>query len=742
MFKGNVHSYGLIYNNKFELSHGIIEFTDILEHQETVHYAPQNQGGVTVRELSYGPIWLNDVYGNYIYKEMDEEYTDFIESLNMQGEFEYSHDYDVLQGMYSDPHAKENIRKEYLHKVSTQDMDNSDTKDPSWQNRVIRNMILLNNDIFARNPEEFAVLYISDLIGCRRVYVEETNEISSDCLLQQAKPFTRNKAYEKESIPLQEEPMQIDLQKKLFLFLSDPLNPRVLYRANSEEIEQLSKNILDPNHRARMSKMSTSSNAYRSESGAKLGLSSEINPIISPSLYIKQITFITHFYKSFFLVLTKKTLLSIYDYESKSVYYLYKIQEEESYTELYVVGSELFVLKIKKSSNTREYFKILIFKFCEESMSVTLVNSKTRLINYMEANVLFYDDMVYLITVKQSFFGLTIYRFDGSEEMVSYESLTGEKDDYQNNNNQNNKLTTLHKNTVSFKKHFANILVIETYLKKINNSKIKCRKNKFDFIECLIQFPTLDNILIGLKLKNKTHKTKSTEEETDLKRKATFNDQPQNLFYFNKEKSTYKKQRQFDFTKKTVNQFVVLNSLKLIRNPYPASVITKYTNYFFKKYLILVYEVHSFVRLYFYYLGTPDSPEDQMHSGDCTECKTHTSPDGSFSKIIDFCEKESEDSYKNLYYRLEIEKNKAKFLYLRFSYDLGLKPGSSKEKNLNAREIVNIVKVVFDSRIETYQFNNNIRIKLKKNTLDFDNISLYAKNHNNVVKGRSSLTLS
>ena len=678
------------------------------------------------------------MYGNFIYREMDEEYIDFLNSLSVQENPEMR--FISFDGFLGNKLSRTKSKSELLSSISAKDQVNMNTANEEKDRSIVSNMILLSNDIFLRNPDKFKVQIISDLIGCQRVYIDQTGDYSSDCLHNVQSSYMRKKTKKNGELSQNN---NLGIKNKLKTFLSDPLNPRVLYRSNAEEIDQMKSEAFNSIMGAeKFSKMTSTTSAYRKESGAKLGLSSEINPIISPSLYIKQVTFISHFYRNFFLVLTKKTLLSVYDVESGAVFYLFKIQEEESYTELYVVGSEIFVLKIKKNSNNREYFKILIFKFCEESMTVTLVNSKTRLINFLEANVLFYENMVYLVTLKQSFFGLTIYRFHVSDDAVSYDALIKSREQPEAQEDLNNQLMTLHKNMISFKNHFTNILVIETYLKKIQRSKIKCRKNKFSFIECLIQFPALDNILVGLKLKtslNSTKKRAKTQETQNLTKdqlevlmnlKAPF--APATEIFESESDSTTENDIKYDFSKKSANEFIILNSLKLIRNKYRPEVVTKFTNYFYKKYLILVYEVHSFVRLYFYFLGSPESPDQQMHQQNCLGSCVDSNSEA-FTEIINFCDKGSGESYISLYYRLEIEKNRARFLYLRFSYDLVADSSALHSEN---KEIANVVKVVFDSRIESYHFNSKIQIKMKKDTLDFDHISLYAKNHNTVVNGR------
>ena len=79
LFSGNIHSYGLIYNNTFELSKGIITFTDVLEHKETVYYSEfENAVMIPKKDQELYPVWLTDIYGNFLYLDDNQRYLDFL----------------------------------------------------------------------------------------------------------------------------------------------------------------------------------------------------------------------------------------------------------------------------------------------------------------------------------------------------------------------------------------------------------------------------------------------------------------------------------------------------------------------------------------------------------------------------------------------------------------------------------------------------------------------------------------
>jgi hypothetical protein len=268
--------------------------------------------------------------------------------------------------------------------------------------------------------------------------------------------------------------------------------------------------------------------------------------------------------------------------------------------------------------------------------------------------------------------------------------------------------------------------VIEEYLNNIEKTKIKCRKNRFEFVECILQFKTLDNILVGLKLVNRTI------SEFSFGQTIKTNDSPsQEMSNFSLKMNYYDE----IFNPNQKNSFIILNSIRLIKNHYSAEVIRSFTNYFYKKFLILIYEVASFVRVYFYYLGVPENKNSKMYYGNSTILKEEQS-NTSCKDNINFCESANDKFYMQLYYRLELKLKQSRFLFLRFSYDLENAEEEESNSDLSKKKIVDIIKVVFDDRIETYVFNNQIKIKLKKATLDFDQIFIYAKNHNNMVKGR------
>lgn len=758
MFSGNIHSYGLIYDNKFEISRGIIEFTDILEHKATIAYSEKPSEGQVVfsKEHKLVPIWTTDVYSNNVFQEEDQEYLHFIRNLRQ----EIDKDLVIQENRFETdaspaPGKKPNQVSAHSEREEASAVhSHSEEADPfakfMLKNTIIENMVLLSNEVFSRDPQNFSVKYITDLTGCRRVRISKKTQSTSDCFMNLQAPVDNGKMSTQQTQSEKKGSDKFDLsvldqQQRFALFLNDLANPRVLYRFNLEETSQAQgKHASMFFNAGKADQDQSSKDLQRMQSGSRLGLSSDINPIISPSLYVKQVTSIKHFFKNFFLVLTKKTLLSIYDYESKSVFYLYKIQEDKLHPEINVVGNQMFVLKIKKNSMDKEYFKILIFKFCQESMTVTLVNAKTKLISFIKSTVLHYRDNVYLITVKYNFFGLIVYRFPVPDSTVEYDE-EGRLLRSGPEHGANEKLMILHKNTISFQDNFTSISVIEKHLNRIEKSKIQCRKNKFDFIECILQFSILDNILVGLKLVGKDETPDSTgkseADPEDSKSGKLFTNKQENDKHF-KEQYTRERQRSKSQAQKNLlnsdssNSFVILNSIRLIRNQYFTEVVRSFYNYFYKQYLILVYEVHSFVRIYFYFLGTPKSKNQRMHY-DFSPKNNGDNADKPHSEQIDFCRLQNQKIYKDLYYRLELKSKKSKFLGLRFSYDL-----ETTEDPLNSnsfsktKKIVDIIKVVFNTRIETFVFNSQITIKLKKNTLDFDKIYLYAKNYNNMVKGK------
>ena len=85
---------------------------------------------------------------------------------------------------------------------------------------------------------------------------------------------------------------------------------------------------------------------------------------------------------------------------------------------------------------------------------------------------------------------------------------------------------------------------------------------------------------------------------------------------------------------------------------------------------------------------------------------------------------------------MEIKLKGSDFLFLRFGYDvLSLNQKEIFFDNVQHLKVVDIIKVVFVDRIETFQFNEEVQITFKKKILDFDQIYFYAKNHKFTSKG-------
>jgi hypothetical protein len=515
---------------------------------------------------------------------------------------------------------------------------------------------------------------------------------------------------------------------KNFLYgeMEEDTNRLILYQFNSEQIRESKKNMKEQVDEMKIKEFKDKNK--RNQSAKDLGLSSSINPIVSPSLYTKQVTLIKHFYKDFFLVLTKKTLLSIYDLRNKAVYYLFKIQESEAIPSIKVVGTEFFTVMIKNNSNDDQFFKILIFRFFEESMTIQLINRQTRLIQFIQGNLIVFKSCIYLITIKLNFFGIIIYKFP-LNDWRQRKSIQ-EVDDLNDHNQM-----FLNKNVISLDKKFTSLLIIENYISNFKNIKIKCRKSSSILIDCILQSDNLDNLLVSLALVEKPPLVKSSFAKVNLfgntmdtcPLKSNLDDlTPQGLVLDITRLSLINMFKMHKEEREII--FIKMLSLKLIKNEYSSGLVKSFSNYFYKKYLILVYQIDTILRIYFYYLDIPKMSEIMDEK---------TSQYKIDERLINFCAPNVHKLYKNLFYRIELKMKKSRFLYLRFGYDFeNINRTQQNDKKDPDIFVQDIIQVIFDNRIENYIFSGNLKIILKKNILDFREFSLFAKNHNQVVYGK------
>ena len=740
LFQGDVHSYGLIYNNNFELSREIITFTDILEHKETIFYLEDGTKElIGKKEHPHQPTWLTDTYGEFVYMDENQAYLQFLERFIYQNQDhpDKAGIFEELRRSISNFKSRSTInskdKKRFIESLMGQQSKHGTSKNVSLSRWITSQMILLDKDIFLKNSA-FAVNFIVNLTDCQREKNMASSKIFSTCFPNSQKVFNQFKVEISDNPGHPQNLSSMILRNFLYEEPENEFNPLILYRFNLEQIKGKEAAHETVAVNSKSSKMHQQVRAGRS--AKDLGISSSINPIVSPSLFIKQVTQIRHFYGDLFLVITKKTLLSIYDLKNKAVYYLFRIQETNLSAKIHVVGREFFAVLIKANASDDEFFKVLIFQFYEESMSIKLVNRKSRLIQFVQADLMAFPDCIYLITLKLNFFGLIVYKFplnirESGNSIQEVEVLT--------NHNQ----MWLNKNVISIDSRFSNLIIVENYISQIKNFKIKCRKNIFRVINCVLQSNHLDNLLVTLRLAHSNFPKSKRERFLEGNQPKQFfkpveSALTEKLKSSIKENMAQKIQKMFKLKKKQrETTYVNMEELKLIRNEYAPGLVQMFTTYFYKQFLILVYQVDSLLRIYFYNLSIPNSQPLRSGSTSKSSSDEKAVPE---STGVNYCASNIQKKYKSMFYRVEVKMKKSKFLYLRFGYDLESRSirnlGSEKEREVRVQDIV---KVVFDNRIEHYVLNGNLKVTLKKKILDFDQISVFAKNHNRVANGRGSV---
>lgn len=725
LFSGNIYNYGLTYDNNFELSRDIILFTNIVEHQNSIYYSQFNFPEVTTKKDQVSqPVWLLDSYKHFEYQDDTARYVKYLKNIGDYFEGEKNHlkilkklELTILKnGKISQSNMK---KKDLLERKHSNVKFNKKEDDVSLNQLVMDQMHVLDKDIFIKNKSDFKVKYIVDFTNCSRV--KSSDLIFSSCLnnSEQIYQNLENIKSSRSKLP--------SLIIQDFLSSDQENGDLILYRDDKQSFGQ--ESLRKKNKKQFNSKFNTNKIKYAMD----LGLSSSVNPVVSPSLYIKQVTLIKHFTRSFFLVITKKSLLSIYDIKTKAVFYLFKIYEKNFIPEIEIVGDNLFAIRIKQNPNEAEFFKILIFQFYEESMSCRLINKNTRLINYVDGDIFSFEGFVYFVTLSMDSFKMTVYKFPRDIEKEELRSR-----DIKDLSEFNQ--TWLNKNHIDLASKFANAAVLENYIHNLKSLKIKCRKNKFQFVECVIQSNYLDNILLTMKIVQINSIKEQLSKDRILSKSQKKCEKPKSLFeqLTNDNRDIIRhtfSEHLFSFFKlkklESNNIFIKMSSFQLIRNEYIPGIVQVYENYFYKRFLILVYQVDSFLRIYFYYLGLPSSANDLYHMNDIQIQKNME------NKKIEFCSAQKKYHFKPLYYRMELKTTKSKFLGLKFGYFF--RETAQEEVLLSSNQKIwvdDLISVVFDNRIENYNFNEYLSLTIKKKVLDFEEVSIFAKNHKATIKGR------
>ena len=697
VFSGDAYHYGVLHANSFELKHGIIVFEDVVQHFETVRYS----GPLGSKAM---PIWphkeLHLDAGHTIQKIVRSTAWDTATSQQTDKVEVYDSNGDPVD--FAD---KDSILTEIQSKLAAHKQGTGYTG--------VGSMILLDTQVFQKNPE-FRVDYMLNHVGCPRSF---WGRRKLNCFAGRFDVPGRADA----NPPTKHAPE--DLDKRLADFLRNRRNPRVLYRS-AESDTLLRKHAQSQAATAdSVSPNSFSSQIYSSTFDEEPGPQPSVlkQRWASPSLLLKQITVIRHFYGELYIVLTEKRLLAVYDKRRRVVYFVHEVKERFGLAAVSVSSPGVFSVALKKSRDDREFFKLYLFYFERGSGIAHLINKNLLLFKFVCKDLVLVGNRVYVVALKANFLGLVVYRFD----MPAADA--GPSQSYR---------WREPKTTLSIENFLVNGLTVENYQSNLQFAKLNCHLARDQLAACVAQFEALDSMLVHLKLGSGQRLQEKTEaakigQQADPKAGKTGQDTgatKHGSSHFKKKLFKMKTNRKITKHKptrtaeakeaqhsdkgvdtlraKTKVAFAEIWSVHMLRNWNTGKTVSGFEGYFRGELLALVYQVGPFVRIYFYRLSA---------------VKALTRPR---IEPISACAKDSK--YLSLFFRVEIAALGSRFLRLEFARDIEMTASASGTTTF---EVVRIMKVIFNDRIETYRIDDDVKLYIKKKTLGTCKISLFAKNH-------------
>ena len=744
IFKGDIYQYGLLYPNSFDKQRKIIWFEDIVQYLETVYYTVnKNSSKESNLIIDFQPFWKSKMLINNEKCPIQQITKVTSKKKNIEAQKDDIRIFGKHGYLLSRIENKKFLFDKIIKKKKERKQDDRYTK--------IEEMVLLNKNVFQDNPD-FQLNYIINHIDC--VY-----SVNGDynCMKEVVIRDTLNLMYTVEN-DLDYSKNQFENQmNQLYDLLQKNNNPRILYKSLETSLHNFKETpIFEPNR--------AEEDPFGNQNDEKFHPDQKINNqttnkhfSITPTLFSKQINYIVYYFKEYYIVQSKKKIISIYDKNRNVLFYAYEIKEEYVFSTVTIYNNEYFSVQLKKKSDDKEYFKFLLFKFKEAAMTIRLVNPMMRLIHFVDNEIVINEFEIFVIFLKKNYFGLAIYRFDilfFDDAFVKGKGYSVKKD-----------YGLLQK--IPIHEFFLNPIVIDNFKKKISSAKIGCQIQLSRNIFCVIQYKKLDSIFLLLDvnnieslymqrtMKDMNHKNNTVINKIEkvynksriLMQKKYFkkfggltknNGQSRKKRYLNnylkKLKKIYTQQKQelkmnrnkADSSMKQ-NRHLILKNIKLIKNMNNIKFVHGYQNYFRNETLILLYKVETFIRIYFYKIPLIEMIRQKYDH----ESKTYN------ITPINMCEIKDTKNYIGLFYRVEIPILFSKFLNLSFSYDI--EKIGSKESLLSVKDTykkIHIMKVVFNNRVETYRINEFLKIFAKNRTIQYNEIKIFAKNYFNSINAK------
>ena len=736
LFQGDVYSYGITYQNSFEKKNKIVGFEDVLQHLETVRYSPSKpeaKGTATRWVPFWKPNWIA------YYRRFG------IEKIISKVRLGKPEEHDWLRPDVAFLNGKNQSvdlinKAQFLEKMR----EHVAQRNASEGFTQIRKMTLLSKKVFQEDPA-FKIDYVIDNTNCDSdLFTGGANS----CLASFSLPSIASKDSE---LGVYNKKM---FEFKLKTFLRKRSNQRIVYRS-IESDQALFES--DPAQRASSSPKNAPNSRMLAQSGARQKPKRAFS--VSPRVIAKQVNSVLHLSGSIFIVLVKRSFLALYDKEHMVLFYVYEIEESQFHAELATYNRKLFYVRLRRAADDSQYFKILIFYFDEDSMRVLLVNTQQQLIKHVSQDIVCVDNHIYLFVLKANFLGLVVFRFklqlldSGDELGVSKKNLEAQC-----------------KQIVFLDRHFTDVLVIEAYQRKLKQAKIGCREQTGKGISCVLQFDSLDNLFVQFliysssgsaaaaqmaqadsksapkfaskKAKRKNLKTWRKLRTRILVKKLIAKPRANPLktkkrIFKSKDSDPLKVHRRLRSRDKpdsaqpvnTLWKLSLLNSkysnvvslcsLRLVKNPNDSRLVLETRNYFFKDFLVLAYRLQSVVRVFFYHL--------QSATEDSSLCRRRIQ-----IAPISFAASRGAATveFVDLFYRLELDLRESAFLDLQFSEQVRLTEKSSRFGSLTEHfEVVSVLRVVFDDRVETFKLSSRMRVFIKNRRLDFAKLRVFARNH-------------
>ena len=723
-------------------------FEDVLHHLETVYYT-EHRPDPKKPLVRSAPFWKDNIlrYRGFSAITRISETV----SLNrpkrgdlLQTNLKFYDDADREITVFEESRLMEHLRE----RIATRRQSGGFTR--------VEEMTLLNKNVFQDNAA-FQIDYVVNNIDCEMSLFKGFH---FEC-------FESFASYNLSEPDLsQTEDLKHIYDGKIKSFLRQKDNRRILHRSPQADLLLFEADSKEPQNQAQANKkafdFATKANIRPQPAKFGHGLST------SPTVIAKQISLIRHLAGDVFVVLTNKSVLSLYDKERRMFFYVHEIKEQQFHARIVVYSQKLFCVELKRSVDDSEYFKILIFNFSQQSMTVRLVNRQMQLVKYISKDVVFNSEYLYLLALKTNFLGIVVFRFklrnkEGDLELgISKEHLKTER-----------------KQIVFLEEHFPSAMAIKSYQRKLKSARIGCKSNDRKVIACAIQFASLDSLFMQFLLfepSSRGFRGKSSEAESQARDKSStlFETeagscsnsverilvkriqkdisksnsgahrirQVRNKFKDKKSKRrpqpdtlkqapgkrVYNQDQmwQLDLLNSSNNYIVWLSMIRLIKNHHNSKLVNGTRIYFYKNFLVLLYRLKSVIRIFFYnvkqFLDDPLSSQSKV----------------SAKEFMSFQNGKLRIEFVSLFYRLELNILSSTFLDVHFSEDVELVEEKTQFRSVTKSfEVVGIMRVVFNNRVETFRLSPKVKIFLKNRTLDFAKMQLFAQNHLQKKEGKS-----